>query len=117
MKGIMTIVATEHDGPDVRALAINIRILDKNGAASFDARSAVRKAVHEYLCTKKGKAVYDYNCGGFNWADFESNVPNRICRKYGFEKIESCTDDLEVSWDEQLADDGALREFWGRDGE
>ncbi len=118
MKDIMTIVATEHDDDmDTRSLVINIRILDESQASSFDIRSAVRKAVHEYLCTKEGKAIYDYNCGGFNWADFEPNVPNEICRKYGFEKIESCRNDLEVDWDEHLADDKALRKFWGGDEE
>lgn len=112
MNNIRTIVATEHDGMETRSLVINIHVLDETQASSFDIKSAVKKATHDYLCTKEGKEVFDYNCGGFNWADFESNVPNEYCRKYGFEKIESCASDLEVNWDEHLADDQALNQFW-----
>ena len=114
MENIRTIIATEHDGTDTRTLVINIRILDGD-PQSFDVKDAVTKAVHEYLCTEEGKEVYDHNCEGFNWADFESNVPNEICHRHGFEKVESTTSDLEVDWDEHLADDGALNEFWSKE--
>lgn len=111
MDDIITIVATEHDGLDVRVLVINARIIDGD-PRTFDLKGAVRKAVHEFLCTKGGKEIYDCNCGGFNWADFEPYVPNEICRKYGFEKLDSAVSDLEVDWDEHLADDEALEKFW-----
>lgn len=116
MNDVITIVATEHDGLDVRVLAINARVIDGD-PQTFDLKGAVRKAVHEFLCTKEGKTTYDYNCGSFNWADFESEVPNEICRRYGFEKLESAVSDVEVDWDEHLADDEALKKFWGNNDE
>lgn len=113
---IVTIMATEHDGSNTRNIAINLNILDEN-PGNFDIKDAVRKAVHEYLCTEEGRKTYDYNCGCFNWADFETNVPNEICRRYGFKKIKLFTDTIDVDWDEQLADDDALNDFWHKDDE
>ena len=73
---IVTIMATEHDGSNTRNIAINLNILDEN-PGNFDIKDAVRKAVHEYLCT----------------------------------------DTIDVDWDEQLADDDALNDFWHKDDE
>ncbi len=115
MHNIMSIVATEHGGRSlIRSIPINIHVLDDN-TSDFDIRSAVEKAVCDYLCTPEGKRVYDYNCESFNWGDFEANVPNEICQKYGFEKIEPVANILEVDWDEQLADGAALADFWHKD--
>lgn len=47
--------------------------------------------------------MYDYNCGAFDWADFDAYVPNEICKKHGFTKRESVRS-VEVDWDEQLAE-------------
>lgn len=111
MENIRTIIATEHDGIDTRVLVINVRVL--NGDLQvFNLEGAVQKAVHEFLCTKEGIGIYESNCEIFDWGDFEQNVPNEICRKHGFEKIESTLSDLNVNWDEHLADDEALNKFW-----
>lgn len=115
MNDIMTIVATQRDGTDTRTLTLTIRRMLNGDPRTFDAKGAVREAVHEYLCTKDGKAVYDHNCESFNWADFESDVPNEICRRHGFEKIESSVSEIQVDWDEHLADDEALRAFWEKE--
>lgn len=100
---LQTIIAVEHDGLDVRVLAIKVRILDPR--PNFDIRQAVKDACLDYVRTENGRKTYNYNCGCFNWADFESNVPNEICRNHGFERIDSDVTSLEVDWDEQLVDE------------
>lgn len=103
---IQTIVAVERDGLNVHAVAINLNILSEDQA--FNVRQAVIDACTEFVQTEAGKRTYDYNCRNFNWADFESDVPNEICRKHGFEKLESFFDAMEVDWDEHLVDDTQL---------
>lgn len=95
-----TIVAVEHDGLNVRVLAIMVRILDQR--PGFDIRQAVKAACLDYVGTEDGRKTYSYNCGCFNWADFACNVPNEICRNHGFERICSDEESMEVDWDEQL---------------
>ena len=103
---INTIIAIERDGLDVRVLTIPVQVNDE----SIDLREAVRKACAYYAKTEEGRKTYEYNCHCFNWADFEAEVPNEICRKFGFEKLEGNTGDITVNWDEQLVDDSDLEE-------
>lgn len=109
---IKTIVAIEHDGLKTRAMTINIKILNETTADTFDIIKAVKYAVHDYLCTNEGWNVYLANCHNFNWADVNDHLPNEFCREYGFEKIDCEFSDIEVDWDEHLADDENLSIFW-----
>lgn len=104
---IVTICATEQDGLNVRTLCICIQIqnthIDKLKTED-DIINAIKEACDEYIRTDEGRQQYEYNCGCFNWADFEPYVPNSICRKHGFAKIDSLLSTIERNWDEQLAE-------------
>lgn len=100
----VTVVAIERDGLSVRTLTIFLQILQPG----IDVVQAVKNACTEYVQTPEGANVYSYNCGSFNWADFVSNVPNEICEKYGFRRIDDSISEIEVNWDEHLVGDGEL---------
>lgn len=101
------IVAIERDGLDFRALTILFEVPDEK----FDIEEAARKAATEYCLTENGRKIYDYNCSSFNWADFEMNVPNEICEKFGFRKvINGILSDVVVNWDDELVDDSVISE-------
>jgi len=101
---LKNIVAIERDGLDVRAMVITFDVPSKE----FDIVAAVKAAATDYCMTEDGAKVYEYNCRQFNWADFEANVPNEFCEKYGFKKVDSLLGNLEVDWDEHLVDDSVL---------
>lgn len=106
---LQTIVAVEQDDMGVRALAVVIRILDEN--PDFDIKQAVKDACLEYVKTETGRKTYDYNCSGFNWADFASGeIPNEICKNHGFELVKMDMPSLDVDWDEQLVDEPGASE-------
>lgn len=93
------IIAKDQNGLDIRFL-----ILVLEGDDGIDIMDAVKKACEEYCSTEEGKETLDYNCGCFNWADFEMHVPDEICEKHGFRKICSDVSMDEVDWNEQLID-------------
>ena len=103
---IRTVVAVERDGLDSRILTLLFEVPGDD----FNLEYWVRKAATDYCLTKIGRETYDYNCNYFNWADFASSVPNEFCRKYGFEKIDSCLSDIIVDWDEHLVDDSQIED-------
>ena len=35
---------------------------------------------------------------------FRSYVPNKICQQFGFQRVDSVLNDIEVDWNEQLVD-------------
>ena len=95
---LKVITAIEQDGVNQRILTILLDVEDIN----VDVVPLVKEACMEYINTKEGKAVYEHNSECFNWADFEVNVPNSICEKHGFRKIESETSQIAYDWNEQL---------------
>lgn len=101
---LQTITAIERDGFNVRVLTITLDVPNKE----FNTRQAIIDACTEFVSTEPGRSVYKYNCGNFNWADFDMSVPPEICEKHGFKKIRSDLGDIEVNWDEHLVDDGKL---------
>lgn len=96
-----TITATEHDGFDTRTLIINLDVFKED----IDIIEACKEATREFTATDDGFNTYINNCKCFNWADFEMYVPNDICEKYGFRKIDSNVTNIDVNWDEQLIDE------------
>jgi ferredoxin len=69
-----------------------------------DLEGAVCDACEEYVRTSGGLDTLKNNDGYFNWLDFDKCVPNEICEKYGFRKM----DDVIVNehdCDEQLVDE------------
>lgn len=96
-----TIVATEQDGLETRSITIDLEILDE----SIDVVEACKEAAREYVATQEGLKTFLYNCSAFNWGDFASEVPNEICEKHGFRKIDTDTETIDVYFDEQLVDE------------
>lgn len=99
-KLLRTITAIERDGFNVRTLTMVFEVPAKD----FDLKAAVMAAATEYCKTKEGRETYSHNCGNFNWADLEMNVPNEICERHGFRMVDTMLSDIEVDWDEQLVD-------------
>lgn len=96
-----TVVAMERDGLDVRTFVLNFHV----SSESFDIVAAAKAAAKEYCLTEEGKRIYEGNCNCFNWGDFDAYVPQDICRRHGFAKIESPIPDELVDFDEQLVDE------------
>lgn len=98
---VKTIIAIEQDGFDVRVLCLNFEVPNKD----FDLKAAVEAACVEYCQTEEGRNTYEGNCNNFNWADFDVHVPDEICEKHGFKKINAEISDEIVNLDEQLVDE------------
>lgn len=96
-----TITATEHDGLNTQTLVITLDVFKED----IDVMKACRAAANEFIQTKDGREVYRYNSECFNWGDFNECVPNDICEKYGFRKIDYDVANTDVIWDEQLIDE------------
>lgn len=98
---VRSITVIEHDSLDERSFTLQVEVLRD----VIDLKEAIKQACEEYVSTREGRETYLYNCRNFNWADFEANVPNLICEKHGFRKLQ-VSDEMEtVSWDEQLVDE------------
>ena len=63
---------------------------------------AAMKAAIEFCQTESGKEVFEENWKCFNWGDFDINVPNEICMKYGFVKVSNETVVYDVDFNENL---------------
>lgn len=94
---LQVITAIERDGSD-RTVTQAFDVPDEE----FDLVEAVEKAAEDYVTTAEGLKFFAYNCGRFNWCDFVAYVPNEICEKYGFKKIDPIRSDIIVGLDEQL---------------
>lgn len=82
MKHIIPVSAVDRNGTDTRMQLMLFETDDPN----LDIQSAVKAATSAYLQTEAGKELLELNCGCFNWKDFWDNVPNSICREYGFRR-------------------------------
>ena len=94
------VTAIGHDGNETYVLSM---VFEMN--QGVDIIQAVKEASKEYIRTDEGRAFYRYTCNCFNWGDFWNNVPNEICEKYGFKKIDSGVSNFQVNLNEQLVDD------------
>lgn len=102
---LQIVTAIEQDGMDKRTLTIAFEVPD----GKFDLVEAVKAAATDYCLTPEGRGTFDYNCHCFNWADFDSEVPNKFMEKYGFRKVEDgFLADIQVNWDEHLVDDDLI---------
>lgn len=101
---LQAVTAIERDGFEVRTITILFEVPSKD----FNLIKAVKLAATDYCMSPEGKKVYMYNCSQFNWADFESSVPNEFCEKYGFKKVDSALADIIADWDDHLVNDFAI---------
>ena len=66
----------------------------KNKNKNVSIEELVAKATKEFLNTEDGKKVLEETCGNFNYVDFGMYVPNSICLKYGFLKLEEYNNEI-----------------------
>ena len=94
------IVALDRDGLDTRIVVITVNVDE-----GVDVEKAIKAACTEYCKTEEGRKTYEGNCNCFNWGDFDTYVPNDICRKHGFSKAGLEIQAEEVDFNEQLVDE------------
>lgn len=92
------ILAIDQCEENCHILPIAIRITDE--AKCKDIHASVRKACEEWVGMEEGCRIYEQNNGTWDWEDFQKHVPNSICEKYGFVKLDAETE--QVVFDEQL---------------
>lgn len=90
-------IASETDSLDSTNIVMIVGI--KPGV---DFKEAAIAATKEYCNTAEGKIILKENCGFFNWGDFNLNVPNSICEKYGIKKIQSFANAVELDYNQLL---------------
>ena len=82
-------------------LAIKIEVTKQN----IDLKQAIKDACREFIVTPEGLKLYSKNHEQFNWQHFAANVPNAICEKYGFKKVQTDNENvLYEKWNESLVD-------------
>lgn len=72
------IPACEQDGLHMRGFCFFINA--KDGMTPDDVLEAIKQACVEYCSTPEGRKVYEDNCKHFNYGDFDTYVPNSICK-------------------------------------
>lgn len=71
----------------------------------FDLRAAIIAACTEFCNADEGMEIYTSNCCCFNWGDFDLYVPEDICRRHGFVKVNSHNTIEHAFFDEHLVID------------
>ena len=90
MSRIVYLVAKENVGLDENVLIIPLDVERKN----VPIEELVAKATREFLNTEDGEKALEETCGNFNYVDFGMYVPNSICSKYGFLKLEEYNNEI-----------------------
>jgi hypothetical protein len=99
---VETIVTSEFDGLDIHICVFSFKV--QNGV---NLHTAILDACREYCLTEEGKKTYEGNCNCFNWGDLDAHVPNVICEKHGFKKLDTVKAD-EHLFDEQLVNESDI---------
>ncbi len=109
---IASIKIQEYTNRDIQQFVLLLEILSPNIKTTTDLEIAIEKSCTEFVKTKEGKRIYNFNCQNFNWADFNMYVPEDICKKYGFRKLKNPKTEMDftVNWDKHLVDDEELEE-------
>lgn len=76
----------------------------------FDLVEAVRKAATDFINTPAGRSIYENHIFQFSWADFDANVPQEFCEKYGFRKIDPVAPTIEIDLHEPLVCNSEIEE-------
>lgn len=103
---MLVVVAVEEGKFDVRCTPV----LLKTELRGVELRRAVVRACTEYARTPKGKKMYDFYGGCFNWTAFAKHVPNTICARHGFTKCCQSEDTMIVDADDHLVNDDEIEE-------
>ena len=97
---LRTITAIEREGMDVLSLTMVFEVAN----TEFDLIAAAMAAATDDCKTAEGCEIFSRNRESFNWADLDMYVPNKICEKHGFKKVDSCLSEV-VDWNGQLVDE------------
>lgn len=92
------ILAIDQCEENCHILPIAVRVT--NEAKCKDIHRSVHDACNEWISTKEGRRLYKQNNGTWDWEDFQKHVPNFICEKYGFVKLDAESERFVL--DEQL---------------
>lgn len=88
---MIEIIAMNENTQKIQLLQLNVC------SAELDIRKAIRDASREYCKSKTGKLITNSD-KDFTYEDFVEYVPNSICRKYGFQKLQSLETDIVVDY-------------------
>ena len=111
MKKVIITAIEEYAGnhglsSNIHHIALNVQ----DDMSTDDIKDAMSKAATDYCKTPEGKQVYQENCNCFNIGDFDTHVPNDICKKYGIEKIDSDTSFGTIDFNTELVDEFELND-------
>lgn len=95
-----TIVAKEQDMFEEHIVVIELSV--NKDMEKENILDAIRLASIDYCKSKAGRQTFSHNCNNFNYADFDMDVTNEFCHKYGIHKKEKNTDGTEVLLDTTL---------------
>ena len=88
-----------------------IMVFSVDELVCVDLMEAVQAACDEYVTTEEGDMVYQRNAQTFDWMDFWENVPNDLCKKYGFVKIDDVVPDFTDHMGRQLVGETGVCQF------
>lgn len=94
------IFATNFTADGTTVTPYTIRALSNE--EELNVERAIKDACKDYLNTEEGKKVLADNSGYFNIGDFMLNVPDEICKKYGFVKVDVTATQFVINEDENL---------------
>ena len=80
--------SADYDGHHIDITSVLLES-DETPEGEFDIDVAISKAINEYVRTDKGFHILAENGGTLNLDIFNDCVPNEICEKYGFRKIQN----------------------------
>ena len=80
--------SADYDGRRIDITSVLLES-DKTPEEGFDIDAAVSKAVNEYVRTDEGFRILAENDGTLNLDIFNDCIPNEICEKYGFHKVQN----------------------------
>lgn len=66
---------------------IAFALIFKVPSDDFDLKNAVRKACRAFCRTEEGKRQYEANGNQMTWEQFYEQVPDYLCKLFGFEKV------------------------------
>ena len=84
------ISSADYDGRHMDITSVLLES-DKTPEEGFDIDTAVSKAINEYVRTDEGFRILAENDGTLNLDIFNDCIPNEICKKYGFHKIQNAS--------------------------
>lgn len=106
---VRSIIAIERDGFNIRTISMQFDVPRED----FDIIGTLKRICLDYVRTEDGRQVYEYNCGYFNLADIEANIPDSLYEEYGIKRLSTDLSDIVIDWDEDFVDDDLIDDSEG----